>query len=144
VALSLCKRLEQPYTFEATPEKPAIYSPRVVLVFSTLFSALAGGILTFYSLRSVGQLKAAWQALGASAGYVALCLWLLNLLPATNSALAYGLGYAGGYVLNTFFLKKNVPDEAEYPRKSWVKPLLIWIVVAGLAVWAVLAELKFH
>lgn len=96
-----------------------------------LFSALAGGILTFYSLRSVGQLAAGRRALAVSLGYVALLLVLANFLPSSGSSsgLAVGLGYAGGYVLNQSFLKKYLPDEASHPRKSWVKPLLIWVAV---------------
>ena len=99
-----------------------------------LFSALAGGILTFYSLRSVGQPAAGRRALVASLGYVVVILLLLNLLPLNRggAGLSVVLGYAGGYVLNEYFLKKSLPDEAQYPRQSWVKPLLIWLVVLGL------------
>lgn len=102
-----------------------------------LFSALAGGILTFYSLRSVGQLVAGRRALAASLGYVALILLLINWLPLPSSGgsgLSVGLGYAGGYVLNESFLKKHLPDEASYPRKSWGKPLLIWVVVLATGI----------
>jgi hypothetical protein len=108
-----------------------------------LFSALAGGILTFYSLRSVGQPAAGRRALLASAGYVAVLLVLLNLLPTFRggAGISVGLGYAGGYVLNEYFLKKSLPDEAQYPRKSWVKPLLIWIIVLAAGVGGAVAVL---
>jgi hypothetical protein len=108
-----------------------------------LFSALAGGILTFYSLRSVGQPTAGRRALLASAGYVAVLLVLLNLLPMSRggAGLSVALGYAGGYVLNEYFLKKSLPDEANYPRKSWVKPLLIWIIVLAVGVGGAVAVL---
>ncbi len=127
--------LEPIYTFKTNPGKPAIYSPRVVLVFSMLFSALAGGILTFYSLRAARQPVAAQRALWASFGYIVMLVALFILLPflrAGGKGLSVGLGYAGGYLLNHFFLQKYLPDEATYPRKGWVKPLLIWVVVLGV------------
>lgn len=101
-----------------------------------LFSALAGGILTFYSLREAGQPGAARRALGASIGYVAVLAGLAGVMPLRRggSAISVALGYAGGYVLNQLFLKKYLPEQELHPRKSWVKPLLIWVVglVVGL------------
>lgn len=57
---------------------------------------------------------------------------LLPFLRAGGKGLSVGLGYASGYLLNHFFLQKYLPDEATYPRKGWVKPLLIWVVVLGV------------
>ena len=112
--------LEPTYTFNPDPAKPAIYSPRVVLSFSILFSALAGGILTFYSLRAAGQPVGGRRALWASIGYVAVLLALVSALPLRGggTGLSVGFGYVGGYVLNHFFLEKYLPDEASYPRKG--------------------------
>ena len=127
--------LEPTYTFKPDPTKPAIYSPRVVLVFSILFTALTGGVLTFYSLRAAGQPVAARRALWAGFGYVVALVALVILVPAVSRAgtgLSVGLGYAGGYILNELFLKKYLPNEANYPRKGWVKPLIICLVVFGL------------
>jgi hypothetical protein len=119
--------LEHPYTFEPDPAKPAIYSPRVILTFSVLFSGLAGGILTYYSLSAAGQPVGAQRALKASSIFFVLLLGLSILLPlrSAGSGLSFGLGYGWGYFLNEFYLKKYLPEESRYPRKSWVKPLLI-------------------
>jgi hypothetical protein len=123
--------LEQPYTFEPTPTKPAIYSPRVVLTFSVLFSGLAGGILTYYSLQAAGERVGAQRALRVSIMFIVVLIGLAMVLPLRSAGrgLSLGLGYGWGYFLNEFFLKKYLPDESTYPRKSWVKPLLIWLAV---------------
>ena len=125
-----------------TPDqaKPAIYSPRVVRGFSALFSGLAGGILAFHSLRDAGQPAAARQALWASVGYTALSVLLLNLIPVKTGGLSIGLGLAWGYVLDSYYFKKYLPDEASFPRKSWVKPLLICLLISAFFVWALLRQ----
>lgn len=126
--------MDPSYPLAADPglAKPAIYSPRVVLTFSALFSGLAGGILTYYSLVAAGQPVGARQALKASLIFIVVLLTLSFLLPlrSAGSGLSIGLGYGWGYFLNESYLKKYLPDEARYPRKSWVKPLLICLVVA--------------
>jgi len=123
--------LETPATFNFNPPKPAIYSPRVVSVFSMLFSGLAGGVLTHSSLKAVGQPAEAQRALKASFIFFAVLLFISFVLPLRNAGtgLSIGLGYGWGYYMNEFFLKKCVPDEASYPRKSWLKPLLICLAV---------------
>ena len=123
--------MEQPYTLEPAPTKPAIYSPRVVLTLSMLFSGLAGGVLTYASLNAVGQPRPAQQALKASFIFIAVLLFLSFLLPlrSAGTGLSIGLGYGWGYYMNEFYLKKCLPDEATYPRKSWVKPLLICLAI---------------
>lgn len=96
-----------------------------------LFSGLAGGILTYYSLQAAGQPAGAQRALRVSIMFVVLLIGLSLVLPlrSTGTGLSIGLGYAWGYFLNEFFFKKYLPDESQYPRKSWVKPLLIWLAV---------------
>lgn len=103
----------------------------MVLTFSVLFSGLAGGILTYYSLRAAGQLVGAQRALKLSIMYVALLIGLSILLPlrSAGTGLSLGLGYGWGYYLNEFYLKKYLPDEARYPRRGWVKPLVISLAV---------------
>lgn len=68
--------------------------------------------------------------------YVVLLVGLSILLPlrSAGTGLSFAFGYGWGYFLNEFYLKKYVPNESSYPRKSWVKPLLIWLaVLVGVA-----------
>ena len=40
-------------------------------------------------------------------------------------------------MLNELFLKKQLPNEVEYPRRSIVAPLIICLIVAGGLIYAV-------
>lgn len=103
----------------------------MVTVFSILFTGLAGGVLTHSSLQAAGQPVEAQKALKASFIFFGALLFLSLVLPlrSAGTGLSIGLGYGWGYYLNEFYLKKCLPDEASYPRKSWVKPLLICLAV---------------
>ena len=96
--------------------------------FTVLFSSLAGGILAAQSLQAAGQPEAARRALWFGRGYFLFCLLLGYLLPAGVSGLGIGLGIGGGYWLSSY-LKKHIPDEASYPRRSIVKPLIICLAI---------------
>lgn len=115
----------------------------MVLTFSILFSGLAGGILTHASLNAIGQPEEARRALKASLIFIAVLLFLSFLLPlrSAGTGLSLGLGYGWGYYMNEFYLKKCLPAEASYPRKSWVKPLVISLAVF-LGIFGCLGALK--
>ena len=106
------------------------------------FSALTGGILTFLSLRAAGRQGPAWQALGVSVLYTILTVLLLNYVPVNSSGLSIGLGFGGGTLLNELFLKKQLPNEEVFPRRSIVVPLIICLIVAGGLVYAVINSVQ--
>jgi hypothetical protein len=122
--------------------RPAIYSPRAVLGFSMAFSALTGGILTFLSLRAAGRRGPAWLALGVSVLYTAFTILLLNYIPISSSGLSVGLGLGGGTLLNELFLKKQLPNEEQYPSRSIVVPLIICLIVAGGLIYAIVSNVQ--
>ncbi|GAB3573608.1 hypothetical protein GCM10027345_06580 [Hymenobacter daeguensis] len=95
------------------------------------FSALAGAVLTFLSLRAVGRSGPAWQALGMGVLYSVITGLLLYYVPINSSVFSVGLGFGGGTLLNELFLKKQLPNQEEYPRRSIVAPLIICLAVAG-------------
>jgi hypothetical protein len=111
-------------------EKPAIYSPAALFWFSTIFGPLAGGIMAFESLRAVGQLSIARLLLWLSIGCF-LLFWLAALLVPYAALVSIAIGIVWGAGL-WYWLKKQVPDEAGFPRRSIVKPLRICLyVIAG-------------
>ncbi|MGI4863407.1 MAG: hypothetical protein ACRYFZ_05745 [Janthinobacterium lividum] len=120
--------------------KEAIYSPQAVMGFTVVFGSLAGGILAAQSLQAAGQPEAAQRALWFGRGYFVFCLLLGYLLPPGVSGLGIGLGIGGGYWLSSY-LKKHVPDEASYPRRSIVKPLIICLAVTAVFVATLVALL---
>jgi hypothetical protein len=130
--------LEQPYALEPDDLKPAIYSPRLILALTVLFSPLAGGILTFYSLRETVGKAAARQVLWVSMGLFGLLVVLGQVLPRIPG-LGIGFGYACGQFF-TQYLRKKLPDEASYPRKSWVKPVIICLLIGSLVLYIALYD----
>lgn len=128
--------MEENYPIEA---KPAIYSPQAIMVFSVFFSALAGGVLAYHSLRDAGQPAAARHALWTSIGLLAFAVLLGQVVPRIPG-LAFVLGYGSGLWLSNY-LKKYVPDEAGYPRKKLVKPVLICLLATGVVIGGVFAGL---
>jgi len=53
--------------------------------------------------------------------------------------LSIGIGYASGQWLIQY-LRKKLPDEANFPRKSWVKPAAIWLAISALLLCAMFYE----
>ena len=124
--------MEDYYSVSPASPKPAIYSPQALIGFSAIFSALAGGILAYYSLRDAGQPVASRHALWTSIGFLAFTILLGQVVPRIPG-LGIALGYAWGYWLSQY-LKKHVPDEASYPRKKILKPLVICLLVTGIVI----------
>jgi hypothetical protein len=85
-----------------------------------LFGGLGGGILVFYSLRAVGQHVGARYALAASIIFLAVLIVLVIVFPFLGriTGLSFALGFGWGYLMKEFYLKKYLPDESVYPRKS--------------------------
>ena len=100
------------------------------MVLSVLFSPLAGGVLTFYSLRETAGKTVARQALWVGIGLFGLLVLLGQLLPRIPG-LSLGVGYASGQWFTQYLLKK-LPDEASYPRKSWIKPAVICALLTAV------------
>lgn len=129
-------KMEEPYPTEV---KPAIYSPQALIGFSVAFSALAGGVLAYHSLRDAGQPAAARHALWTSIGFLAFAILLGQMAPRIPG-MAFVLGYASGLWLS-HYLKKYVPDEASYPRKKIAKPVVVCLLATAVVVGGAFAVL---
>lgn len=110
-------------------ELPKLYSKRLILSFSILFSTIFAAALLISNLRRLEkQAAAAWVLLFAI-GYIvatAIIMTAFNLSPSLN-VIANVIGAA---ILNEFFWNKYLGSEIEYEKKSWVKPTLISIGIA--------------
>ncbi|WP_324720848.1 hypothetical protein [Salinimicrobium sp. HB62] len=110
-------------------ELPKLYSKRLILSFSILFSTIFAAALLISNLRRLEkQAAAAWVLLFA-VGYIvatAIVMTALNLSPSLN-VIANVIGAA---ILNEFFWNKYLGSEIEYEKKSWIKPTLISVGIA--------------
>ncbi|UYZ60767.1 hypothetical protein [Hymenobacter latericus] len=114
-----------------TAAAPALYSAKAIRVFSALFSAVAGGLMMAHNFRQVGRPDAARKALWGSLAYTALVLLLATLLPENfpdGGSIGIVTGLSGGMALTNYF-RRLVPDAANYPSKSVLKPLLICLLI---------------
>ena len=81
---------------------------------------------------------AARHILWISIGLLGLLLLLGQVLPRIPG-LTIGVGYGSGQWFIQY-LRKKLPDEASYPRKSWVKPAIIWAAVTGVVLYFILCD----
>ena len=107
-----------------------LYSKRAILIFSALFSTIAGGAMMAQNLRDIDQPAAARTALWGSIGYTLLLLWATSILPGKGGGtfLPFLIGYAGSWGLEAYF-SKFLANRDSFPVKSIRKPLLICLVI---------------
>ena len=110
-------------------ELPKLYSKRLILSFSILFSSIFAAALLISNLRKMEkQAAAAWVLLFAICYLVATAIIMtaFNISP-SMSVIANVIGAA---ILNEFFWNKYLGSEIEFEKKSWIKPTLISIGIA--------------
>jgi hypothetical protein len=117
------------------PEKPKLYSKRVIRLFSILFSTLAGGILLRQNLKDVGNVKAGNYALIFSIGYTIGIILLINYFLLKEATVAsFFLNVIGSAVLNEYFYHKFIKEPDSYEKKSFWKPLIIWLIIVTVLI----------
>jgi len=114
--------------------KPAIYSKRVIYVFSVLFSAIFGGVLLMKNLRSIGEKKVANLILLGSIAYTILIIIIGNSINGNKSSFGILSCLVGGAILSEYFFKKYFPDADSYEKKPFWIPLIIGIAIVAFIV----------
>ncbi len=114
---------------------PILYSKKLILIFSGLFSILFGAALILSNMKRLGEKKGFYQVLIFVLIYVAgLVFTLSSIKGGTNLSLPLNL--LGGFILTEYFWNGYIGKETEYEKKSWVKPALISL---GISIPAFLA-----
>ncbi len=107
---------------------PTLYSEKVIYVFSILFSVLFGGILLAINLKEVDNRKGIAPTIIFSLTYSILSVYILNRINAsTTTTLIFAL--IGATLLNEIFWKKYIGKDIAYHRKSYIKPLIIALII---------------
>lgn len=118
-------------------ELPLLYSKKLILVFSGLFSILFGAVLFLSNLKRLGEKKVFYQVLVFVIIYVSGMIFTLSSIKGgTNFSLPLNL--LGGFILTEYFWNGYLGKEIEYKKKSWIKPALISL---GISIPAFLALL---
>ena len=108
--------------------KPAIYSKRVIYVFSVLFSSIFGGVLLMQNLKDIGKRKEANIVLLVSVLLAVATIVIANVIKGRAVALVCNIGSAA--LLTEYFYKKYFPDDTDYDKKKIWKPLIIGIAIS--------------
>lgn len=108
---------------EITAIPPQLYSKRVILAFSILFSTIFGAVILMSNMKKLQNTKARLQVLLFGILHSVGQVFTLNTLESTNLSLP--LNILGGVVLNEYFWNRYIGKEQEYLKKSWLKPAII-------------------
>ena len=118
---------------------PTLFSDKVIYIFSILFSVIFGGILFAINLKEVGQKRGIYTVIIFSVLYTTLSIYILNALK-TGTGGTLIMGAIGALILNEFFWKKYIGKGIVYHKKSFVKPLIIALIIfiplTILVIWA--------
>ena len=114
----------------AVPDEnsPTLYSDRVIYTFSILFSVIFGGVLFAINLKAVNKKEGIVPVTIFSILYTAVSIYILNLVNfgATGAAIFGGIG---ALIINSVFWKKYIGKDVLYHKKSYVKPLIIALII---------------
>jgi len=114
----------------AVPDEnsPTLYSDRVIYTFSVLFSVIFGGVLFAINLKTVNKKEGIVPVTIFSIFYAALSIYILNIVNlGTMGAILFGA--IGAMIINNFFWKKYIGKDVLYHKKSFVKPLIIALII---------------
>jgi hypothetical protein len=115
---------------KAVPDEnsPTLYSDRVIYTFSALFSVIFGGVLFAINLKTVNKKEGIVPVTIFSIFYAALSIYILNIVNlGTMGAILSGA--IGAMIINNFFWKKYIGKDVLYHKKSFVKPLIIALII---------------
>lgn len=115
-------------TQEPDENSPILYSDKVIWVFSILFSVIFGGILLAINLKEVDKKKGIMPVIVFSIIYTALSIYILNLNKIGTGGVLIACAI-GALILNELFWKKYIGKGIVYHRKSFVKPLIIALII---------------
>lgn len=107
---------------------PQLYSKRLILSFSILFSTIFAAALLIANLRKLGKQAAAAWVLIFAIGYLVLSAVVMAVfeLAPTLTVIANVIGAA---ILNEFFWNRYIGSETEFEKKSWIRPAAISVFI---------------
>jgi hypothetical protein len=113
---------------EITELPPRLYSKRVILAFSVLFSTIFGAVILMSNLKNLKERKGMAQVVFFGILFTIGQMITISSLNTNNFSIL--LNIAGAVVLNEYFWNRYIGREREYLKKSWVKPALISMLIS--------------
>jgi hypothetical protein len=119
-------------------EAPEYYSPRLIRIYSVLFSVLFGSVMMAMNLSRTTAKKGVIEVLIFGLAYTTALIVIGSRLPANSGGIGILLNIAGGLMIEYFFWNRYIGGKTYFRKRNFVFPLLI-----GLAVSAVLIAVIF-
>ena len=112
-------------------ETPELYSKRVIMSFSILFSTLLGAILMFINLKKIGKQKASYWVLFFSISHFIVTIIIIIKLE-INSSFSFFMNIIGALILTEYFWNKYIGKRMKYKSRGWVLPGIISLILLAL------------
>jgi hypothetical protein len=116
---------EQQDNTELTP----MHSKLVIRVFSILFSPIFGAVLMMYNLRQIKEEKGRQIVLLFGILFTLGVMILVSSFP-FSSNVTFVLNIIGAMVISEVFWNKYIGSDYQHGKRSWVKPLLISLLIS--------------
>lgn len=108
---------------------PALYSKTLILIVAILFSTIFAAALLMYNLNRIGQKKAMWWVLIFAVSFLILTGVVIQVFK-LDPGMTLIANVIGAAVLNEFFWNRFIGRDTEFEKKSWIKPILISLLIA--------------
>jgi len=125
--------------FDEVKALPVYFSERAVFVFSLLFGVLFGSVLMAVNLKNSKEKKGIWQVIVFGILYSSAAIYILELIPKSNSGLTIGLNGGGAYVLKLLFWDRYIGKDVNYTKRSVLIPAIVGAVIAVAVIAAIFA-----
>ncbi len=109
-------------------ETPELYSKNLILIFAILFSPIFSATLLVINLRNLGKKRAAQWVILFGIGYLFATAAALQLFT-IDTSYTFVANVIGAAILNEYFWNKYIGRDTEFRKKSWIKPILISILI---------------
>lgn len=115
-------------TITDDPNAHELYSKKVIIGFSGIFSTIFGAVLLMYNMKQTNNKKGRTQVLIFGVLYTIITLLIVNSIN-TVSNMALPLNIAGGMILNEYFWNTFIGKEMKHRKRNWVKPAIISVLI---------------
>lgn len=132
---------DQPH-FTDDANAPEYYSPRLIRVFSVLFSVFFGSIMMAMNLSRTPSKKGIAEVIIFGLLYTLVLILLGSQLPSNSGGLGIVLNITGGFLLEYFFWNKYIGKETAYRKRSFVAPLVIGLIISALLIWLIISGMN--
>lgn len=107
---------------------PQMHSKRVIFVFCAVFSTIFGTVLLLFNMKQVKSKEGFKYTLLFGILYTLLTIVLSTVIDFAR--LPFFMNLLGSLILTEYMWNKFIGEETQYRKRSWIKPLVISILIS--------------